>query len=176
MKRMPWIERRFSFDLPVSVLPNVIERLRGTPERIDERLRGLARECLTHRIDGSWSIQENIGHLIDVELLWHGRLDDFDAGLATLRPADMTNQRTVQAEYNVRPITEILDQFRVSRMRLVERLEGLDEAAAGRSAMHPRLARPMRVIDMTVFAAEHDDHHLARVTELLRVLIPNRSA
>lgn len=63
MRRMPWIERHFSLDLPVSVLPSVIERLRGTPGRIDERLRGLARECLTRRIDGSWSIQENVGHL-----------------------------------------------------------------------------------------------------------------
>jgi hypothetical protein len=26
----------------------------------------------------------------------------------------------------------------------------------------------MRVIDLVVFAAEHDDHHLARITELLR--------
>ena len=34
-------------------------------------------------------------------------------------------------------------------------------------AWHPRLDRPMRVIDLAIFAAEHDDHHLARITELL---------
>jgi hypothetical protein len=26
----------------------------------------------------------------------------------------------------------------------------------------------MRVIDLAFFAAEHDDHHLARITELIR--------
>ncbi len=40
----------------------------------------------------------------------------------------------------------------------------------GRSAHHPRLNRPMRILDLMVFAAEHDDHHLARISELLRAM------
>ena len=53
-------------------------------------------------------------------------------------------------------------------MSLVARLEDLDEAGVERSSQHPRLGQPMRVIDMAIFAAEHDDHHLARIGELLR--------
>jgi len=32
----------------------------------------------------------------------------------------------------------------------------------------------MRVIDMALFTAEHDDHHLARMTEIAQRLMTNR--
>jgi hypothetical protein len=38
------------------------------------------------------------------------------------------------------------------------------------SALHPRLKTPMRIIDLFLFVAEHDDHHLARITELARLI------
>jgi uncharacterized damage-inducible protein DinB len=165
---MPWIERRFAFDLPVSLFPNLLERLRGTPARVEERIRGLSGEVLTNRMGDSWSIQENIGHLIEVEALWHGRLEDFALGLDTLRAADMENRRTYAANYNSRSIEEVLDRLRASRMKLVESLEKLDDTAIQRPATHPRLNQSMRVLDMMFFAAEHDDHHLARISELMR--------
>jgi uncharacterized damage-inducible protein DinB len=37
-----------------------------------------------------------------------------------------------------------------------------------RSALHPRLGMPMRLVDLMLFVAEHDDHHLASITELAR--------
>jgi hypothetical protein len=37
-----------------------------------------------------------------------------------------------------------------------------------RTALHPRLKRPMRLVDLCFFVAEHDDHHLATVTRLAR--------
>jgi uncharacterized damage-inducible protein DinB len=168
MKKMPWIERRFRFDLPASMFPNVLERLRGTPARIDDRIGSLSTEVLTRRDGDRWSIQENAGHLIEVEALWHGRLDDFAVELEKLRPADMENRRTHAADYNSRSIEEIITAFRATRARLVERLEALDDAAIERKALHPRLNQPMRILDMMVFIAEHDDHHLARITELVR--------
>ena len=48
------------------------------------------------------------------------------------------------------------------------RLEGWDEERLGRVSRHPRLDRPMRAVDMAYFVAEHDDHHLAKMTELAR--------
>ncbi|MBE3135108.1 MAG: DinB family protein, partial [Acidobacteria bacterium] len=35
--------------------------------------------------------------------------------------------------------------------------------------LHPRLNQRIRLLDLMVFAAEHDDHHLARLSELLRL-------
>jgi hypothetical protein len=52
----------------------------------------------------------------------------------------------------------------------VERLAGWSPAEFERSALHPRLKQPMRAIDLCLFVAEHDDHHLARVAELRTAL------
>ena len=62
--RQPWFERRFTFDLPVAAAPGLIERLRGTPARLADRLSGLSPAQLTTRIGERWSIQENAGHLV----------------------------------------------------------------------------------------------------------------
>src|ERR1043165_3178190 len=36
MRRTKWFEREFDFSLPVGVFPCVVERLRGTPARLEE--------------------------------------------------------------------------------------------------------------------------------------------
>ena len=168
IESIKWIDRRFNFDFPVGVFPWIIERLRGTPARIEELVERLLSEILTRQPDGKWSIQENIGHLIKVEELHDGRIDDFLAGREILRPADMENKRTTAADYNSIDIDTVLESFRTVRMNLVKRLEGLDDDIIGRPATHPRLEIPMRPVDMAYFAAEHDDYHLAVITRLAR--------
>lgn len=56
------------------------------------------------------------------------------------------------------------------RARWVRRLDELEDALVERTALHPRLEQPMRVLDHVVFVAEHDDHHLAEVTRLKRTM------
>ena len=166
--KLPWVERRWKFDFPVELYPDILERLRGTPARVEEAARGLPAGTLTRReTEGTWSIQENVGHLIDVGALWLGRLEDFLAGAATLRPADMTNRKTHEAHHNDRPIAELLAGFRAERRQLIERLDGLEDSAFARTAQHPRLDTPMRLVDLCLFAADHDDYHLARIRELV---------
>lgn len=165
-ERTPWVERRFVFDLPVSMFPSLLERLRGTPARVEDRIRGLDRAALT-RTAGGWSIQTTVGHLISLEALWIGRVDDFAVGRDVLRPADMTNRHTEEADYDAADIADLTARFREERDAFVAALEAMSEAEIARTARHPRLDQPMRVLDLMVFAAEHDDHHLATVTTLL---------
>jgi uncharacterized damage-inducible protein DinB len=167
---MRWTDRRFSFDLPEELFPEVVERLRGTPARIEDKVRSLSPTVLTRRDGDAWSIQEHIGHLLDLDELHDGRLDDFLAGAAVLRPADVTNRRTWEANYNERPIEDLLQAFRGERERFVARLDGWDRSLLSVTSLHPRLNQPMRIVDMAFFTAEHDDHHLARMTELARKL------
>jgi uncharacterized damage-inducible protein DinB len=162
-----WVNRKFQFDLPVEMFPMVVERLRGAPVRLEEKLRGVPSDVLKRRVGDAWSIQEQVGHLMDVEMLWLGRLDDFAAGLARLRPADITNTVTSQADHNAASLSDLLAEFRKRRSELVRRLDEIGVAGAGRTAHHPRLDQPMRVIDSALFAAEHDDHHLAKMTGML---------
>ena|SRR5690349_15166540 len=161
-----WTDRRFTFDLPEALFPVVIERLRGTPARIEDKVRALSPEILTRRDEDAWSLQEHIGHLLDLDELHAGRLDDFLAGAPVLRAADMANRKTWEAAHNERPIADLLRDFRSEREHFVARLDAWDPALAGRTALHPRLNQPMRVIDMAFFTAEHDDHHLTRMTQL----------
>lgn len=163
-----WTDRRFTFDLPEGLFPIVIERLRGTPARIEDKIRGLPPEILTRRDGDAWSIQEHVGHLLDLDELHAGRLDDFLAGAAVLRPADMGNRKTWEAAHNERPIDDLLRAFRHERELFVARLDAWDPRLVSRTALHPRLEQPMRVIDMAFFTAEHDDHHLTWMTELAR--------
>ncbi len=164
--RIKWTQRRFPFDFPVDVYPELMERLRGTPARVEDRLRSFPAAFLARRDGEAWSIQENAGHLIDTEALFMGRLDDFDAGIATLRAADMTNRKTFDARHNDQSIESILQALRRERGALVARLERLAPDQFARTAQHPRLKKPMRVVDMMFFHTEHDDYHLARMTEL----------
>ena len=165
---IPWFERIFKFDVPDGVFPNVLERLRGTPARLEERLRKLSRDVLTRKEAGAWSIMENAGHLLDLEPLWAARVQDFVEGRERLQVADLTNRKTHEAGHNNSPLESVLSSFRSARSALVGKLESLDPSAFAKTALHPRLNAPMRLIDHVLFAAEHDDHHLARISILMR--------
>ncbi len=165
---IPWFERTFPFDLPEGMFPNVLERLRGTPVRLEERLRGLPAGLLIRKPERGWSIQENAGHLVDLEPLWAARVEDFIKGNARLQTADLTNRKTHEAGHNDDRLERILASFRSARSDLVSKLESLDASVASRTALHPRLEKPMRLLDHLFFVAEHDDHHLARMGLLIR--------
>lgn len=169
VERTKWIKRQFSFELPLGMYGNVVDRVRGTPARLEDLTRGLSRELLTHRDSDKWSIQEHAGHLLDLEDLGMKRLDDFEAGRDPLTAADMANQKTYDADHNANTIENILTQFRRERMEFVRRLDLADDAFVQRTALHPRLQVRIRVIDLIFFIAEHDDHHLARISDLSRL-------
>lgn len=161
-----WIDRKFDFDFPVTESARLLDRLRRAPDELQALVSPLPQPTLVARDGDTWTIQENAGHLADTELLFLGRLDDFAAGCETLRPADMSNRNTFSARHNDRDIASILAEFRRRRNELMMRLEELAPGDFGKSAMHPRLGKQMRICDMVYFQAEHDSHHLARIREL----------
>jgi uncharacterized damage-inducible protein DinB len=167
VNREKWFNRTFDFALPASRFPDLIERLRGTPARLEERTRSLSRDVITQRQDERWSVQENVGHLLDLEPLWLRRAEQLFAGEKQLVPADLSNRATHEGGHNGRDASDLLRDFRAARSKLVVRLSGADEEMITRSALHPRLQQPMRLIDLALFVAEHDDHHLVTITELL---------
>jgi len=167
MPKLPWIERTFSFPDDPRTYPDVLERFRGTPARLEERVRNVPRETLTCS-DGGWTILQNVGHLLDLEPLWDGRLEDFLAGKPELRAADMTNLTTREAGHNQREPADLLGEFRRERARQAARLDALAEPDFSRVSVHPRLKTPMRLVDAVAFVCAHDDYHLARIGELIR--------
>lgn len=171
MSQVPiWFERRFEFSFPVELLPNLCARLRGTPARLEDVFRGRAHEALIGKTDGKWSAQEHAGHLLDLEPLWLARVGDYVAASGELTAADLTNRKTHEANHNARPLGEILTEFRAVRETLLRRVDELDGSLFARAIPHPRLKMPMRLVDHLYFVAEHDDHHLARIWELVNAL------
>ena len=166
MVREKWFERSFDFTLPLDRFPSLLERLRGTPARLEERTRSLHQDVLKRRYNDHWSAQENAGHLLDLEPLWLRRAEQFFAGDTELVAADLTNRRTHEANHNARHPSDLLTAFRAARSQLVQLLARADDSVLARTALHPRLRTPMRLIDHALFVADHDDHHLAAITEL----------
>jgi uncharacterized damage-inducible protein DinB len=153
MTQIPvWFERKFDFSFPAELYPNISARLRGTPARVEEILRGGPDEIRLRKPQGKWSVQEHAGHLLDLEPLWAERVEDFFKGGA--------------ANYNARPLEQILGEFRRARLALVKRVNEIEPAMFGRTMIHPRLKTPMRLVDHLYFVAEHDDHHIAHMLEL----------
>lgn len=168
MNRPPiWFERKFEFTFPVDQHPNLCARLRGTPTRLEELVGGFSRNRLIGKPEEKWSAQEHAGHLLDLESLWMARVDDYLAAGSELTAADLKNRKTYEANHNARPVDQILREFREARLRLVKHVETIDPALFARTLLHPRLKQPMRLVDHLYFVAEHDDHHLACIWELL---------
>jgi uncharacterized damage-inducible protein DinB len=163
-----WLDRRFAYEPPAGEYPTIVERLRGTPARAADRVLHLPPATLTTQHDGAWSVQEHIGHLLDLEPLWMTRTRELLAGARELSAADMSNARTEAAGHNQRSMPAILAEFTVARARLLAVLDDATDADVSRAALHPRLKRPMRLVDLCFFVAEHDDHHLALITRLVR--------
>lgn len=162
-----WFGRRFDFSFPLELLPNLCARLRGTPARLVDVFRGTPRLRAVRKPQGKWSAQENAGHLADLEPLWLARVTDYLEAKDELTPTDLQNRKTDEARHNDQPLESILKEFRSRREHLMERVQTLDWACVEKSIRHPRLKVPMRLVDHLHFVAEHDDHHLARIWELI---------
>ena len=163
----PWFERKFDFNFPVGLFPIIIERLRGTVPRLEASIKNIPDEKLVIKKDGKWSVKEVIGHLYDLEELWYGRIDDFLARKEVLRAADLSNVKTNEAGHNSKTAEALLNQFFTERTKLIDRVKDIDEATASIMALHPRLQTPMRLIDSLFFVAEHDDHELTKIRQLI---------
>jgi len=161
-----WFDRKFALGLRVEDAPALLERLRGTPDRLDAASRERPTALLSHHPGGRWSIKENIGHLTDLEALWDQRLDDFDRGAAVLAAADLDNRKTHDASHNARPVSDLLREFRSARERILARLDVMDREALARVGKRPRLQQDMSVVDLCFFVAEHDDHHLQTIADI----------
>ncbi len=165
MKPLPWFERNLKFGLPAVMLPYYLERLGGTFVRMEAKTKGVSEEILATRLDNKWSVKQNIGHVAEVDRIANKRLDEMISGAAVLSPAVFEPQ-----DYNSWPIEKVLNFFYITRVENIKKYNSLSEADLKKSSLHPRLKMQMTPVDLAWFDAEHDDHHLVRMTEILRTL------
>ena len=164
MKKLEWFEREFKFGLPAGMLPFFIERLKGTISRLESKVIGVPEEILSNQLDGKWSVKQNIGHLAEVDEIANKRIDEMISGIPMMSPAVFEPQK----DYNEQSVHEVVAFFLRNRTKNLNRYNTLSPDDLGKSSLHPRLKVQMTPVDLAWFDAEHDDHHLVRMNEIIK--------
>jgi len=162
---MPWFERNLKFGYPKEMLPFFLERLEGTIIRIEQKVNGVSDKALSTKLNGKWSIKENIGHLAEVDKVANKRIDEMVNGAEAMSPAVFEPK-----DYSTWPIGEVLQLFSKNRLNNIKKYRSIQEQDLLKSSLHPRLKVMMTPVDLAWFDAEHDDHHLVKINEILTQL------
>jgi uncharacterized damage-inducible protein DinB len=167
MTRQKWTSHVFNLGIDPGWTKNILTRVRDTEIRIEYHCKNLTNEQLSFKPQGGWSIKEHIGHLIDLEELHHHRISQFAALKTDLSAADMSNAKTEASNHNSKTLEELLSEFKRVRALFITDFLALPETSQQHAALHPRLKVPMKPVDLLFFVAEHDDHHLATIMEII---------
>lgn len=163
MKRPEWFERSFTFGIAPEMLPFFLERLRGTVVRLEYKVAYEADDILTYQPAGKWSIKQHIGHLGEVDEIALRRINEIVDGISPMTPAIVEPKN----DYNSQPVADIVQFFAGRRRVNLERYSKLSDEECFRQSLHPRLKMLMTPVDLAYFDAEHDDHHLVKINEIL---------
>jgi hypothetical protein len=87
------------------------------------------------------------------------------SGAAMMSPAVFEPQ-----DYNPWAIENVLSHFRQARLKNLTRYKSILPEDLFKSSLHPRLHLPMTPVDLAWFDAEHDDHHLVKISEIIFTL------
>lgn len=164
MKKLAWFERQFTFGLPAGMLPFYLERLNGTAIRIADKVKGISEDILSEKVAGKWNVKQNIGHLAEVDEVALQRIDQMLEGIPVMLPAVFEPK-----DYSVLPVREVLQYFEESREKNLAKYWSLKDEDLLKASLHPRLNIQMTPVDLAYFDAEHDDHHLFTMHEILEV-------
>jgi uncharacterized damage-inducible protein DinB len=163
MKSLAWFERKMTFGLPIEMLPFYLERLEGTAVRVEQKVKGLDEKSLSEKFNDKWSIKQHIGHLTEVDRINNKRIDEMTSGATMMSPAVFEPQ-----DYNPWPIEKVVEHFQKTRIENITKYKSLTESSLVKTSIHPRLKIPMTPVDLAWFDAEHDDHHLVKISDIIK--------
>lgn len=167
MQKIQWFEREFAFGLPTGMLPFYLERLEGTIARLQSKVKNVSNDILSERLNDKWSVKQNIGHLAEVDEIALIRIDEMKQGVSPLSPAVFETKQ----DYNAMTVGDVLNYFQHNRSKNIARYRNLTEVELNKASLHPRLKVMMTPVDLAWFDAEHDDHHLVRINEIMNSLV-----
>jgi uncharacterized damage-inducible protein DinB len=170
MTTSKWFERKFDFSFGTDAYTAIYQRLQQGPQMLVSVLFNKTDdEVLTHQPGGKWSVKEHMGHLSLLEPLWRARLRDIMEKKPVLTPTDLNNTATAEAGFNQYSMSKLLWKFEVERKETLSLLNSMDVTHQYHTSLHPRMQQPMRMIDIMYFTAEHDDHHIGVIRELVAI-------
>ena len=168
IERQKWTAHQFNLDIDPEWSHNIIGRLNDNHIRLRHHCQHLSDADSSKQLNGKWSIKEHIGHLIDLEDIHIKRLKEFSEFKKTLTGADMSNAKTEKANHNAKNVNELINEFEKGREHFIQVFFSLNEKCQTHKAEHPRLKAIMKPVDLMFFVAEHDDHHIASILEIIK--------
>jgi hypothetical protein len=114
--------------------------------------------ALARYAPGKWSVKEVLGHLTDVERIFGYRLLRVSRGDATPLPGFDEKVYVPPAEFDERPLRDLVAEFRAIRLSSVALINGLPATAwsrTGHASGNPVSARALAYI-----IVGHVNHHL----------------
>jgi uncharacterized damage-inducible protein DinB len=168
MSTSKWFERKFDFSFDVNEYTGIYHRLQQAPAILASVLLNKPEQIFSHQPDGKWSVKEHTGHLSVLEPLWRARIQDILEKKPVLTPTDLNNSATSEAGFNKFSITALLQQFSEERRQTLSLLDSISINDHSHTSLHPRMQQPMRMIDILYFTAEHDDHHMGVIGEIIK--------
>jgi len=164
---MKWFDRKFDFSFTTDHYTAVYERLKQAPDTLKQLTTNLSEDTLVQKTGDKWSVKEHAGHLSVLEPIWRIRFGDILESKPALTSADLSNRATTEAGFNSYTISSLLEKFADERKATLSLLNDIDVLDGSKTSLHPRLQQPMRVIDLVYFVAEHDDHHISVIREMI---------
>ena len=133
-------------------------------DEVDRLLGALPEARVLHRYaPGKWSVKEVLGHLSDCERIYGYRALCFARGDATPLPGFDENAYAPAGRFDVRPLGDLLDEWRAVRGSTLALYRGLDAEALLRRGVAN--GKPISVRALAWLAAGHTRHHLGVLRE-----------
>ena len=114
-----------------------------------------------------WSVKEVLGHLCDAERIFAYRLLRFARADATPLPGFDENAYVPPAEFDARPLAELLREFQALRSSTIALVDGLPSAAWDRRGQASGKSISTRAIAYILVG--HVTHHVGVLRERYRV-------
>lgn len=162
-----WFDRKFDLGLGIEQFDGLLDRLAQFPAVLKQAPDVCPDAVTTIKPDGKWSVNEHVGHLFLLESLWRKRFQDIKDYLEKMSPADLNNTATDKSSFNESQVKYLLERFHAEREKTVLLLQGLNSEDLSKQSIHPRLDRLMSITDLMYFVAEHDEHHLRAIQQII---------
>jgi uncharacterized damage-inducible protein DinB len=158
-----------AFYLEPEPVPTIMAQLARTPDWLEAALRDLTAEQTARRVDGTegtWSLHEAAGHLLDTQHLIAQRVELFMMQAAPNLNAKAMWQAVESARLSS---AEIAAEFRLSREAMLIQLRSAPADRWASVGQHNEFG-PVTLQQQCTYFAKHEQWHMAQMTRLRRAL------
>ncbi|HEY3686011.1 MAG TPA: DinB family protein [Streptosporangiaceae bacterium] len=143
-----------------------IDQLAATPAEVRRLVSGLREEQWSARPDGEWSVEQNVGHLFDVDVCYGFRIRLI---LTEDRPSYPAYDEKRLVALPKPPFTELLDAWEALRRANVVLFRSMDPEQRARTGLHPEQGEEP-AIRLPQKMAGHDLAHLNQIVRTIEAV------